>query len=269
MKEYELHNPKSKPDNNRIQSEIVGDALKLCRPRRRREDGEPPFRGQRNCGRQKARGWTRTTRATLLEKLERNRHYIRSCIHLVLPFDVSAQRAESIFNHLQRWLKSRGIGAIGVCETPKPHFHIAVCVQHTIELEAALRKAVTRWWNQVLWMDPTEKTLQWEPRPEPTEAIVKYLTQMRKGGRGVKGKARWLTFRPYFTTGLPKQPRRFVYLDEKEQSEVLVTRHSIVFGAAAELQKCRQQAAQGGGPLLQRSQAAHFSFPSSKAGAAH
>lgn len=241
MKEYLLQDSQSKAPIDLIQCEIIGDALKPLGPRRRKDDGAAPFHGKKNSGRQKPQGWTRYTRATLREKLERYRRDIRSCIHLVLPFSVTGKNAESIFNHLQRWLKSRGIGAIGVCETPEPHFHIAVFVEHTAELEEGLRKALRRWWNNVLRSDPTQKTLLWEARRGPPVAIVKYLSKSTKGGRGVKGKAPWLTFRPYFTTGLPKLPRKFTILDVIEQ-QVLKSENKVVFDAWVELDKHRIQA---------------------------
>lgn len=143
---------------------------------------------------------------------------------------------------MQRWLSYRKIPALGIAETPSPHFHFAVGAEHSPELEIALRCGISACWRQVFLRDPDPSTLRWKSSEKPTMAIVKYLSKSSKGGRGVKGRAPWLTFTPYCKTGLPKRDVQRTTLTPAEASAVL-GKYRLTFGAATALEVLRRTSA--------------------------
>ncbi len=139
---------------------------------------------------------------------------------------------------MRRWFASNRIGAFAIAETPNPHFHAALTIAHGLVLDAELRKAMEKWWNDVLHRPPTPNALDWRQREEPTEAIAKYLSKSRKGGRGVKGKASWLTFQPYFKTRLPCVEKQTTTITQTEARAVLGP-FRLTYGASRKLIELR------------------------------
>jgi hypothetical protein len=99
---------------------------------------------------------------------------------------------------------------------------------------------IERWWNEVFHHPPNANTLLWEQRDEDNDAIAKYLSKSEKGGRGVKGKAEWLTFKPYFTTGLPPMEREVLSITRDEADNVLGP-YSMTYGAVEKLSALRDE----------------------------
>jgi len=229
------------PKNETVLVEVVGKGLKKLPHPTVKKPPRAAFVQNRKCGRTKTEGWTRWTRAKAREHLERHRLSWLSAIHFVFPSGIAGEQAEKIFHRFQRWLSNRKVPALGIVETPNPHGHIAVGITWTQELEAELRSAVRQWWLSILHREPDGNALKWEPRQESTEAILKYLSKARKGGRGVKGKARWLTFLPYFKTNLPHLEQVILKLTEEEAETVLHPDFTLTFGAEPKLAAQRAQ----------------------------
>ncbi len=201
--------------------EIIGDALKRLPTQKPRIKGCKAFGGQRAKGRSKCEGWTRWNRATVRETLESHKTQFLSCAHFILPHDTTGKQAREIFRRIHRWFSGKIIGAFAIAETPNPHFHAALTIEYCEPLAAELRKVMAKWWNDVLHRQPTADALDWRHRDEPTEAIAKYLSKSSKGGRGVKGKASWLTFQPYFKTRLPRVEKQTTTITQTEAHAVL------------------------------------------------
>ncbi|MFZ4766895.1 MAG: hypothetical protein ACOYMN_18235, partial [Roseimicrobium sp.] len=174
--------------------------------------------------------------------LERYSDVFQSGIHIQLPSGIAGMAAKSIFKRLQRWHSARGIPALGIAETPNPHFHIAIGIPHSEALEQDLRRVLSVWWRTMFHCEPPATALLWKPYSAPTEALVKYLSKTTKGGRQVKSKAPWLTFQPYFTTRLPRHNKEYLRLTPQEATKVL-SPHPLTYGAFASLEKLRADCA--------------------------
>ncbi len=220
--------------------EIVGYALKRLPSRATgRNQRKPAFGGRRNKGRRKVEGWTLYCWRTVVEHLERHRAIWQSALHIKLRANTDGESAKAIFRHFQRWLRGKGISAVGVAETPNPHFHVAISIPYSDAAGDKLRRSFRGWWMAVYGGEPPEDALMWEARDEPLDAIAPYLSKRDKAGKLVKGKARWLTFTPYFTTRLPKMARHEVYLTDAEAKDVRVKPFRMTFGAGTRLNAVR------------------------------
>ena len=235
---YVLHREPAYSKDGPVRCERVGDALKRLSHPNPSIIPSRSFHGQRNSGRKRTEGWSRTTRATVREKLELHREVFQSCIHIQLPTGIPGMAAKSIFKRLQRWHSARGIPALGIAETPNPHFHIAIGIPHSEALEQDLRRVFAIWWLNMFHREPPATALHWKPSSAPRIALVKYLSKSTKGGRHVKGKAPWLTFSPYFTTCLPRHKKEHLSLTTQEAEKVLGP-NSLTYGAYASLEKLR------------------------------
>lgn len=242
-REYTLHEAEGKPRPNRggVVVERRGKSLKRIRtlaPRPKLE--RLPFGGRRNEGRKPTEGWTDRIRRTVRELLDLYEDIWLSVIHIRLPAGTTGKQAKAVFARLHRWLHRQGIAALCIAETPNPHFHAAVAIDHSREKEQELRRLISKWWNEVFHSLPAESSLEWRRREEPTEAIKKYLSKSSKEERGVKGKMPWLTFLPYFLTNLPQRIPEQFQITEEEADAVLHPHYSSTFGAAEALDALRK-----------------------------
>lgn len=152
-------------------------------------------------------GWTAQKRRTNHRRFDELRPFIKTGVTIIYPSHATPQQLANLSKCSQEFCKEKGIAARAVWEGPGYHQHIALCIEHSPEIEQQWCKRLAKRWRAVLGVEMGPKAFLWNPGINPDRIANYFLKTWSRGGTGsqmVKGKYAWMPSTPYWETCLRK-----------------------------------------------------------------
>lgn len=158
-------------------------------------------------GRKSVPAWTPYKLRKNRARFDELRPFIKTGVTIIYPASATPQELAKLSKCSQEFCKEMGIPARAVWEGPGAHQHIALCIEHSPEIEQKWLKRLAKRWRVVLGSDMGPKAFLWKPAVQP-DKIASYLlkTWNRKGKKPMPAKAAfpWMAFSPTWETCLRK-----------------------------------------------------------------